>query len=82
MATVAEIQTWISEAEAARHTLATGSDVADVWRDGRRMRFQKVKLSELTDYIATLRSELVTAQIDAGVTVTRRRRAISLGYRN
>lgn len=76
-----KITRWISEAEDARHKLMSGVDVVDVWRDGKRMRFQKAKLAELNDYIAGLRSDLVSAQIDAGVTTTRRRRAIGLAWR-
>lgn len=81
MATATQIETWISEAEAARHKLMSGEDVVDVWKDGRRMRFQKASLSELTEYLAVLRSELVQAQIDEGLTVTRRRRAIGLAWK-
>lgn len=82
MATVAELETWIAEAEAARHTVATGGGVMDVWRDGRRLRMRIGSIAELNEYIATLRSELVQAQIEAGVTPTRRRRAIGLAWRN
>lgn len=78
---VAKLERYIAEAEAARHKLMTGVDVVDVWRDGKRMRFQKVKLAELNDYIAGLKGQLTTAQITAGVAPTSRRRAISLAWR-
>lgn len=80
MATVAQISTWISEAETARHDLMTGQRVVDVWRDGRRMRFAEV--DEVDSYLRTLRAELTEAQVAAGVTPTRRRRAISIAWRN
>lgn len=82
MATISQIETWIAEAETYRHTVATGGAVMDVWRDGRRMKVRIGTIAELDEYIATLRSELVQAQIDAGVTPTRRRRAIGLAWRN
>lgn len=78
---VAKLERYITEAEAARHKLMMGADVVDVWRDGKRMRFQKVKLAELNDYIAGLKAQLTTAQIAAGVAPTARRRAISLAWR-
>lgn len=78
---IAKLTRMISEAVDARHKLATGTDVVDVWRDGRRMRFQKSKIAELDAYITNLRSDLTAAQVDAGVTPTRRRRAIGLAWR-
>ncbi len=78
---IAKLTRMIAEAVDARHKLATGTDVVDVWRDGRRMRFQKSKIAELDAYIANLRSDLTAAQVDAGVTPTRRRRAIGLAWR-
>ena len=82
MATSSEIQTRLSEAEAALHALATGARVADVWRDGRRVTYTPASMQDLRDYISLLRSDLVAAQTVEGVTVTRRRRPIGLAYRN
>lgn len=82
MASAAQIETWITEAEAQRHALATGKGVVEVWRDGRRLTFTTATLADLNTYIATLKSELVEAQIAEGVTPTRRRRGIALAWRN
>lgn len=80
--TIERLTRQISEAETARHSLATGARVAEVMRDGRRMVYGPADMAALEDYIRALRSELVTAQTDAGVVPTRRRRAIGLGWRN
>lgn len=80
MATTAEIQTRLTEAEAALHALATGQRVVDVWRDGRRVTFSQATIGQLRDYIAQLRNDLAEAQnLDAG---RPRRRAIGIGWRN
>lgn len=80
--TIERLTRQISEAETARHNLATGARVAEVMRDGRRVTYGPADMAALEDYIRALRSELVTAQTDAGVVPTRRRRAIGLGWRN
>lgn len=80
--TIERLTRQITEAETARHNLATGARVAEVMRDGRKVVYGPADMAALEDYIRALRSELVAAQTDAGVTPTRRRRAISLAYRN
>jgi len=82
MATAAQITTWIAEAEAQRHAVATGGAVIDIWRDGRRITRKISSLDELNSYIASLKAELVEAQIAEGITPTRRRRGIALAWRN
>jgi hypothetical protein len=82
MATSTQIQTWITEVEAQRQKVALGQAFVDIWRDGRRVTVQVTNLAGLETYLQTLRSELTQAQIDEGVTPTRRRRAIGLAYRN
>ena len=76
MATAAEIQTMIDEAKAQRHKVALGQAVIDVWRDGRRMRREITRVSELDDYISRLEGELIMAQLAEGITPARRRGAI------
>lgn len=82
MATSTQIQTWIDEAEAKRHEVATGGAVVEFWRDGRRITRKISSIDELNAYIQTLKSELVEAQIAEGITPTRRRRAIGLAWKN
>lgn len=81
MATSAEIQTLLNEARAARHQLALGQAVVEVWRDGRRIIYSKTDSGKLSDYIATLGSELAAALVEEGGTRVRRRRPISVRYR-
>jgi len=82
MATSTQIQNWITEAESKRHEVATGQAVLELWRDGRRVTMKISSLAELNSYIATLKAELVEAQIAEGVTPTTRRRGIALAWRN
>jgi len=82
MATAAQIQTWIDEVEAQRQKVALGQSYVELWRDGRRVRMEVTNLDGLNRYLSQLRSELVTAQIAEGITPTRRRRPISIAYRN
>lgn len=82
MATSTQIQTWIVEVEAQRQKVALGQAFVELWRDGRRVQVQVTNLSGLETYLQTLRSELTQAQIDEGATPTRRRRGISIAYRN
>lgn len=72
----------IAEAKAQRALVATGKAVVDVWRDGRRIRKAIPTLAELDAYIRDLESELYSAQLAAGMTVTPRRRAIDLAWGN
>lgn len=80
--TIERLTRQIAEAELQRHSVGLGEAVVEVWRDGRRVIRKISTMAELERYIALLRSELTTAQTEAGETPTRRRRAISLAYRN
>jgi len=82
MATAAEIQDWISAVEVQRQKVALGQAFVELWRDGRRVTVQVTDLAGLEKYLNSLRSELVLAQTNEGITPTRRRRAIGLAYRN
>jgi hypothetical protein len=58
MATLAEYQTWLTEAEQARHKIATGNALVEVWRDGRRVIFSKANMKDLDSYIADLEGKI------------------------
>lgn len=80
MATTAEIQARLTEAEAALHALATGQRVVEVWRDGKRLTFSQATIGQLRDYVALLKNDLAESlSVDAG---RPRRRAIGIGWRN
>lgn len=75
---LATLQTYRDEAVAARHALATGSNVAEFWRDGRRVAYSKSDLKALNEYIAQLDREIA----EAGVVESgrARRRPITTSY--
>lgn len=79
---IARLTRQIAEAKAQRQNIALGEAVVEVMRDGRRVVRKLATMAELENYIRVLESELAAAQVDAGVTPTRQRRAISIGYRN
>jgi hypothetical protein len=70
----------IAEAKAQRALVATGQAAIEVRRDGRSIRKMIPSLDALEAYIRVLESELYSAQLAAGMTVTSRRRAIELGW--
>lgn len=82
MATSTQIETWISEVEAQRQKVALGQAYIEIMRDGRRVQVEVTGLNDLNNYLQTLRSELVEAQVSEGVSPTRRRSAISIAWGN
>lgn len=82
MASSAQITTWISEVEGQRHKVAMGQTFVELWRDGRKVRVEVPNIDALNAYLTQLKSDLVQAQVDEGVTPTRRRRAVGIAYRN
>lgn len=63
MATLSQLQTWLTEAETARHKIATGGGVEEISSPGGdRVRFTAASLSELDKYIASLRQQIAEAQ--------------------
>lgn len=78
MATLTQLQTWLSEAEAARHTLAMGETVAEIMRDGRKVTYSRANLSDLNNYIAWLEAEIERKTNDAAGNP--RRSAIGVTY--
>jgi hypothetical protein len=82
MATAADIQALIDAAEAQRQSVALGTAVVEIQRDGKRMKMQVPTIAELNRYLDGLRADLVAAQIAEGITPTvRRRRPIRLAWR-
>lgn len=82
MATSTQIQEWIVAAEAARHSVAIGGAVIDVWEDGSRVRRSISTLSELQTYIDRLKRELAAALLAETGSTRPARGAVSLTYRN
>jgi gpW. len=82
MADLLQLRVWLTEAEAARHALAMGQAVAEVWRDGRRMTFTKADVTRLSDYIEELERKIAKAEDAVNGTTLTRRRAIALRYQN
>lgn len=82
MATIAELETMIAEAEEQRHIVALGTATVTITRDGRSITKKVPTLAELEAYIRTLKAELTALQVAAGDTPTYRRRAIGLAWRN
>jgi cell division protein FtsB len=59
MATLTQLQTWLSEAETARHALMTGQRVVTLAHGtNRSVSFQQAEMQKLEAYIATLRAEI------------------------
>lgn len=65
MTDLTTLRTWLSEAEAARHAIATGGGVVEIQRGDRRMRYSRENLQALTDYIELLRREIGAAEMAA-----------------
>ncbi|QTH19651.1 phage tail protein [Rhizorhabdus wittichii] len=65
MTDLTTLRTWLSEAEAARHAIATSGAVIEVQRGDRRMRFSRENLTALTSYIAELQRDIAAAERQA-----------------
>ena len=65
MADLATLTTRLTEAEAALHQLVQGSQVVEVWRDGRRMKFNAASRGDLSGYIADLKNQIAALEADA-----------------
>lgn len=62
MATTEQLQTWLTEAETARHKLMIGAAEASVQYEGKgQVTYTKADVSLLDAYIASLRSQLSAA---------------------
>lgn len=78
--TTTEIAAELAAVRAARTALATGQRVTDVWKDGRRMTFSAMSMSDFDSLISSLEREYDAARsLENG---GRRRRSIGLAWRN
>ena len=78
MASLVQLQQWLGEAETARHALAMGEQVVEVWKDGRRVTYNKGSMPDLDAYIQRLERDIEKAtNLAAG---KRRRGAIGFHY--
>ena len=78
MASLVQLQLWLTEAETARHALAMGEQVVEVWKDGRRITYNRNTLGDLEAYIKRLERDIEQASnVAAG---KRRRSAIGIHF--
>ena len=73
MADLATLQSWLTEAEAARHALSTGQRIKEVWRDGRRVIFEGMSAGTLGSYIDGLNAAIAALNADTSGALPRRR---------
>lgn len=76
MTELSTLQTWLAQAEAARHQLLTGSLVEQLQHGDQNTRFTRTDIEKLDTYIASLKSQI--AGLDG--TAIQRRRPINLTY--
>lgn len=76
---IARIELELASLRTARLAAASGRQVSDVWRDGRRIRYDAFTLAEWNEHERYLEGQLQAARIEAGEDVTPRRSAIG-GY--
>ena len=62
MATLATLQTWLSEAEIARHKLRTGGLAQSLSHGGRTVQYTVATAAELDAYIRDLEYQITVAQ--------------------
>ncbi|MGF7152625.1 gpW family head-tail joining protein [Novosphingobium gossypii] len=79
MADLATLKTRLAEAEEARHALAMGTRVVEVWRDGKRLKFSEANKGDLDGYITDLSGQI--ADIESAASGARpRRRFIGVSF--
>jgi hypothetical protein len=62
MASLAQLQTWLLEAELALHKLATGQTAnVIVDQNGERVEYNKASMSSLRTYIGDLKAQIAQA---------------------
>lgn len=79
---VARLEAELGGLRAARALASQGKQVEDAWRDGRRIRYSTFTLTEFNEQERYLEGQLEQAKVEAGMTVTPRRRPIELGWSN
>lgn len=63
MPDVATLRLWLAEAKEARHLLATGKQVSDVWvMEYGRTRYSPATINELNRYIGQLEADIAKVQ--------------------
>jgi hypothetical protein len=62
MADLTTLQTWLKEAEAAKHKLALGAMEASVGSGDTQVSFSRTSVVELDNYIASLKRRIAQAQ--------------------
>lgn len=73
------LQTRLTEARAALHSLSIGQQVVEIQRDGRRMKYGSADSAALADYIRDLENQI--ADIEGAVVSARpRRRFIPVAF--
>lgn len=65
MATLAQLQTWLSEAESARDKVATGKGFVSLQKDGRSIRYTAQNIADLNAYIDRLERQIEVATAKA-----------------
>lgn len=78
MADLTTLQGWLTEAENARHQLAMGKQVVEVWRDGRRLTYRQSSLNDLNGYIDNLTAQIARLEDEQNGTSFARRRSIGV----
>lgn len=77
MADLATLQTWLTAAETARHSLAVGSKAEELLYEGKgRVRYTPANATALDAYIASLKSRIAALSGEA----TQRVRPIHLTF--
>lgn len=77
MADIVTLQSWLSEAEIARHKLATGKQAVTIeYEGGGSVTYTKADLDKLEAYIASLRSQLSSSTSSPAA----QRRPVHLGF--
>jgi hypothetical protein len=62
MASLSQLQTWLTEAEIALHKLATGQSVLiAVDQNGERVEYTRANMAELRKYIGDLQAQIAAA---------------------
>lgn len=62
MATLSQLQTWLTEAEIARHKVRTGQSVELRTYAGRTLKYTAANADQLDAYIADLNAQIATLQ--------------------
>lgn len=67
MPDLSQLQTWLTEAEAARHQLLIGKSVATVNYEGKgQVSYSKTDFDKLDAYISSLRSQIAALTDSSG----------------